>query len=145
MFSKRFKKMLWICRFLPLIVPLIYLNISLKAQRPNVILIMTDDQGYGDLACHGNPVIQTPNLDELHADSIRLTQPQEHAVAVLRPILHGFGAQLSHRHLRRLRGRFRGRRPRGRRGRRREGGGQDPGQVRGGGYPGQGDGEEAAG
>ena len=34
---------------------------------------MTDDQGYGDLACHGNPVIQTPNLDQLHAESIRLT------------------------------------------------------------------------
>src|SRR5690606_11159237 len=35
--------------------------------------IMTDDQGYGDLACHGNPVIRTPNLDALHAQSIRLT------------------------------------------------------------------------
>ena len=34
---------------------------------------MTDDQGYGDLACHGNPVIQTPNLDRLHAESVRLT------------------------------------------------------------------------
>ncbi len=41
--------------------------------RPNVILIMTDDQGYGDLACHGNPHIKTPNLDQLHSQSIRLT------------------------------------------------------------------------
>lgn len=41
--------------------------------RPNVILIMTDDQGYGDLSCHGNPYLKTPNLDKLHAQSIRLT------------------------------------------------------------------------
>lgn len=38
--------------------------------KPNVILIMTDDQGYGDLACNGNPVIRTPNLDRLKAESI---------------------------------------------------------------------------
>jgi arylsulfatase A-like enzyme len=41
--------------------------------KPNVILIMTDDQGYGDLACHGNPVLKTPNLDRLYAQSTRLT------------------------------------------------------------------------
>ncbi len=40
---------------------------------PNVILIMTDDQGYGDLACHGNPVVKTPNIDQLYAESIRFT------------------------------------------------------------------------
>lgn len=43
------------------------------AARPNVVLVMTDDQGYGDLACHGNPVLKTPNLDALHAQSVRLT------------------------------------------------------------------------
>ena len=43
------------------------------ASRPNVILIMTDDQGYGDLGCHGNPQIKTPALDALHAQSVRLT------------------------------------------------------------------------
>ena len=41
--------------------------------KPNVILIMTDDQGYGDLACLGNPWIDSPNIDRLHADGIRLT------------------------------------------------------------------------
>src|SRR5688572_27815424 len=40
---------------------------------PNVILVMTDDQGYGDLSAHGNPVLRTPHLDRLHAQSIRLT------------------------------------------------------------------------
>ncbi len=33
---------------------------------------MTDDQGYGDLACHGNPYIETPNIDKLHDEAIRL-------------------------------------------------------------------------
>jgi arylsulfatase A-like enzyme len=42
-------------------------------RQPNVILIMTDDQGFGDLNCHGNPIIETPHLDELHAESGRLT------------------------------------------------------------------------
>ena len=42
-------------------------------RQPNVILIMTDDQGYGDLACHGNPWIQTPELDKLYAESVRFT------------------------------------------------------------------------
>ena len=40
---------------------------------PNVILVMTDDQGYGDLSCHGNPVLKTPHLDEMHAESVRFT------------------------------------------------------------------------
>ena len=42
-------------------------------KRTNVVLVITDDQGYGDLGCHGNPVIQTPNLDRLYSQSIRLT------------------------------------------------------------------------
>jgi arylsulfatase B len=40
---------------------------------PNVLLVITDDQGYGDLSCHGNPVIKTPALDRLYARSIRFT------------------------------------------------------------------------
>ncbi len=41
--------------------------------RPNVILILTDDQGYGEITAHGNPVIKTPNMDRLYAASVRLT------------------------------------------------------------------------
>ncbi len=41
--------------------------------RPNVVFILTDDQGYGDLGCHGNPVLQTPHLDRLHGESTRFT------------------------------------------------------------------------
>ena len=41
--------------------------------KPNVIMILTDDQGYGDLSCHGNPWLRTPELDRLHGDGVRLT------------------------------------------------------------------------
>jgi arylsulfatase A-like enzyme len=40
--------------------------------KPNVILIMTDDQGYGDVAALGNRHIKTPNIDRLYAESVRL-------------------------------------------------------------------------
>ena len=42
------------------------------ADKPNIILIMTDDQGYGDLGCHGNPKIRTPNLDKFAKESFQL-------------------------------------------------------------------------
>ena len=38
-----------------------------------MIIVLSDDQGYGDFSCHGNPVLKTPNLDKLHDQSIRLT------------------------------------------------------------------------
>ncbi len=44
-----------------------------RKQHPNVLLIITDDQGYGDMSCHGNPFLQTPGLDGLWSQSIRLT------------------------------------------------------------------------
>ncbi len=44
-----------------------------KAKQPNVILVMTDDQGYGDIRAHGNDVIITPALDKMHGESVRLT------------------------------------------------------------------------
>ena len=44
-----------------------------KTDQPNIILVMTDDQGYGDLACHGHPFIKTPNIDKLYTQSTRFT------------------------------------------------------------------------
>ncbi len=46
---------------------------GLADQRPNIILVITDDQGYGDVACHGHPYLKTPNLDTLYTQSLRLT------------------------------------------------------------------------
>ncbi len=43
---------------------------TLLGSRPNIILVLTDDQGYGDMSCHGHPVLRTPNIDRLHREGI---------------------------------------------------------------------------
>ncbi len=48
-------------------------GVETKTNTPNVLVILVDDQGYGDFSVHGNPVIKTPNLDKLHEESVRLT------------------------------------------------------------------------
>jgi len=57
---------------LPLLAVAAIAGCAARAQ-PNIILVMTDDQGYGDLSCHGNPVVRTPNLDRLCAEGVRFT------------------------------------------------------------------------
>nr|MBI1229365.1 sulfatase-like hydrolase/transferase [Cytophagales bacterium] len=46
---------------------------QINVERPNVILIITDDQGMGDVSAMGNPIIKTPNLDAFYGDAIRFT------------------------------------------------------------------------
>lgn len=53
---------------------LVFVCFGSFAQSPNVILIITDDQGYGDLGFTGNPHVQTPVLDALARESVRLNQ-----------------------------------------------------------------------
>ncbi|MFR9049577.1 MAG: sulfatase-like hydrolase/transferase, partial [[Clostridium] leptum] len=45
----------------------------MNEKRPNVVFVLTDDQGYGDLGCTGNPDIQTPQIDEFYKEAVRLT------------------------------------------------------------------------
>ena len=44
------------------------------AAKPNIIYIMTDDLGYGDLGCYGQQRIQTPNIDRMAQEGMRFTQ-----------------------------------------------------------------------
>ncbi|VGO16363.1 Arylsulfatase [Pontiella desulfatans] len=51
---------------------LVFGAVAASAEKPNVVIVITDDQGYGDLGCNGNTVIQTPNIDRLRAQGIQL-------------------------------------------------------------------------
>ncbi|MBA2227836.1 arylsulfatase [Thermogemmata fonticola] len=57
----------WLCG-----LGLLLSGLPVQAAPPNLVLIISDDQGYGDLGCHGNPVLRTPHLDRLARQSVWL-------------------------------------------------------------------------
>ena len=59
--------------FLCLFIAGLLTSSSFAEDPTNVVLVITDDQGYGDLACNGNPVIKTPNVDHLASESSGLS------------------------------------------------------------------------
>ena len=46
----------------------------MAAEPPNVVIILADDLGYGDLGCYGHPKFKTPRIDQMAAEGARLTQ-----------------------------------------------------------------------
>jgi arylsulfatase len=55
------------------IAPHATLAASAPPPRPNVLIVLVDDAGYGDFSCHGHPFLRTPHIDRLHGESVRLT------------------------------------------------------------------------
>lgn len=47
--------------------------VALPQDRPNVIIMMTDDQGYGDVGSHGNPYLETPNMETIGAQGVEMS------------------------------------------------------------------------
>jgi arylsulfatase A len=81
-FSKPFfrkKKMKIITTFFVSVISVLGLFLYVTAldaaetERPNIVVLLCDDLGYGDLHCYGNPIIETPNLDRLASEGIRFT------------------------------------------------------------------------
>ncbi|MEN8201015.1 MAG: arylsulfatase [Bacteroidota bacterium] len=59
-----------ISKWIPLVVILMHSTITVANEKPNIIIVITDDQGYGDLGCNGNPYILTPNLDHFKNEAV---------------------------------------------------------------------------
>ncbi len=65
---------MFVCRWVSVLLLFPVSTVVAAESRPNVILIMSDDQGFGDIGYHGNKIIQTPHLDRLAEQSVRLTR-----------------------------------------------------------------------
>ena len=59
--------------FLQLVISVALATLLQAAEKPNIVIIFTDDQGYGDLACYGNKKTKTPRLDQLAREGTRFT------------------------------------------------------------------------
>src|SRR6185295_4804789 len=61
--------------FLSVSAALLFAAATLSAaQKPNIVFLLADDFGYGDLGCYGHPYARTPNIDRLASEGTRFTQ-----------------------------------------------------------------------
>ncbi|MGY8673979.1 MAG: sulfatase-like hydrolase/transferase, partial [Verrucomicrobiia bacterium] len=65
--------MIRFCRILLVLGLSSMLTVRAADQRPNFIVVLCDDLGYGDLHCYGNDELHTPNLDRFAQEGLRLT------------------------------------------------------------------------
>ena len=59
--------------FLQLVISVALATLLQAAEKPNIVIVFTDDQGYGDLACYGSEKNRTPRLDQLAKEGTRFT------------------------------------------------------------------------
>ena len=77
LFSEKGDSILRICIVFLILIGSIFSSCqqeTAKDNRPNIIIVLTDDQGYGDVGYNGNPIIQTPNLDKFAAENVQFSQ-----------------------------------------------------------------------
>ena len=73
---------------------LLWVVTAVRAEKPNIVIFIADDLGYGDLGCYGNTSLQTPHIDGLARDGVRLT----HMVATASVCTPSRAAMLTGRH-----------------------------------------------
>ena len=59
-------------QFFPVVV-ILWAFSAESAQKPNILIVLADDLGYGDLGCYGNQIVKTPNLDRFARQGMRFT------------------------------------------------------------------------
>ena len=57
-----------------LLLPALSIHAQQRNAQPNILFILCDDMGYGDLACYGQPFIRTPHIDAMANEGMRFTQ-----------------------------------------------------------------------
>ena len=69
------------------LAPILFISCNVKtlenapaSSKPNIIMILTDDQGYEDLGCYGSETIKTPNIDQLAKEGIKFTDFYTHPI-----------------------------------------------------------------
>ncbi len=60
----------FLCFLLPVLILPTVVSAGIAGKKPNILFILSDDQGYGDLSANGNPILKTPNLDKLHDEGV---------------------------------------------------------------------------